>query len=282
MKAQTENEYQKKVNQVIDYISSHLYEPMTLEGLAQRMCISSYHFHRIMRAYLNEPLATYITRQRLERAAIYLQDKRMSLTGVAEKVGYETPQSFSKAFKKQFGFTPAFYRKVFVSDFVLRRKENSFTKIELFPTLCELEKMDLAYIRVIGKYGEEESYTKAWSELGNYLKRTNNLTDETRWIGLSFDDPNITRYKDCRFYACASVKQEVKPFGKIGTILIPPGKFAVYTHKGSYDGLQNLYDNLYMGCPFTLRDAMAFEEYINSPHQVEENDLITKVYIPIE
>lgn len=68
-------------------------------------------FHRIMRAYLHEPLATYIARQRVERAVMYLQMKNIRLAQVAEMVGYETPQSLSKAFKQFFGISPTAYRK---------------------------------------------------------------------------------------------------------------------------------------------------------------------------
>ena len=73
MKSDTEEKYLQQVNRVIDYINSHLNEPLRVETLAREVCLSEYHFHRIMRAYLHEPLATYIARQRVERAVMYLQ-----------------------------------------------------------------------------------------------------------------------------------------------------------------------------------------------------------------
>ena len=106
MKSDTEEKYLQQVNRVIDYINSHLNEPLRVETLAREVCLSEYHFHRIMRAYLHEPLATYIARQRVERAVMYLQMKNIHLAQVAEMVGYETPQSLSKAFKQFFGISP--------------------------------------------------------------------------------------------------------------------------------------------------------------------------------
>ena len=106
MKSDTEEKYLQQVNRVIDYINSHLNEPLRVETLAREVCLSEYHFHRIMRAYLHEPLATYIARQRVERAVMYLQMKNIRLAQVAEMVGYETPQSLSKAFKQFFGISP--------------------------------------------------------------------------------------------------------------------------------------------------------------------------------
>ena len=89
MKSDTEEKYLQQVNRVIDYINSHLNEPLRVETLAREVCLSEYHFHRIMRAYLHEPLATYIARQRVERAVMYLQMKNIRLAQVAEMVGYE-------------------------------------------------------------------------------------------------------------------------------------------------------------------------------------------------
>ena len=77
MKSDTEEKYLQQVNRVIDYINSHLNEPLRVETLAREVCLSEYHFHRIMRAYLHEPLATYIARQRVERAVMYLQMKNI-------------------------------------------------------------------------------------------------------------------------------------------------------------------------------------------------------------
>ena len=54
MKSDTEEKYLQQVNRVIDYINSHLNEPLRVETLAREVCLSEYHFHRIMRAYLHE------------------------------------------------------------------------------------------------------------------------------------------------------------------------------------------------------------------------------------
>ena len=79
MKSDTEEKYLQQVNRVIDYINSHLNEPLRVETLAREVCLSEYHFHRIMRAYLHEPLATYIARQRVERAVMSVSYTHLTL-----------------------------------------------------------------------------------------------------------------------------------------------------------------------------------------------------------
>ena len=276
----TEEKYLQQVNRVIDYINSHLNEPLRVETLAREVCLSEYHFHRIMRAYLHEPLATYIARQRVERAVMYLQMKNIRLAQVAEMVGYETPQSLSKAFKQFFGISPTAYRK--------RRAEryeefSTLKKESLKPEILTEPELKLVYIRIIGRYGEEEPYIEAWRKLRDFLQINGLLTPSTRWIGISFDDPTVTKTEQCRFYACATVEHDVSPQGAFGMKTIPQGRYAVYTLRGSYSGLQEMYDRIYSHpLPTAFRDATSFEEYLNCESDTEEKDYVTRIYIPIE
>ena len=280
MKSDTEEKYLQQVNRVIDYINSHLNEPLRVETLAREVCLSEYHFHRIMRAYLHEPLATYIARQRVERAVMYLQMKNIRLAQVAEMVGYETPQSLSKAFKQFFGISPTAYRK--------RRAEryeefSTLKKESLKPEILTEPELKLVYIRSIGRYGEEEPYIEAWRKLRDFLQINGLLTPSTRWIGISFDDPTVTKTEQCRFYACATVEHDVSPQGAFGMKTIPQGRYAVYTLRGSYSGLQEMYDRIYSHpLPTAFRDATSFEEYLNCEPDTEEKDYVTRIYIPIE
>jgi len=235
-----------------------------------------------MRSALDESLHSYIARQRVERAVMNMQTEKMSLTMLAGMVGYDNPQSFSKAFKKHFGISPKAYSDKLQSrlDDYIKSRGNGHGGIH--SEIIEIEKIELTYIRIFGKYGEDEPYETAWNKLLCFLEKNNALSDTTRFIGISFDDPNITEYHQCRFYACASVQQKISPAGEFGTIQIPEGKYAVYTLKGSYPGLQGLYNNIVVDFNHAIRHGIAFEEYLNSPRDVEEKDLLTKIYIPIK
>ncbi len=54
----TTEEYHRCVNIVIEYINNHLGEEIDLEKLAEISHFSPYHFHRIMKAFLHEPLGS--------------------------------------------------------------------------------------------------------------------------------------------------------------------------------------------------------------------------------
>ena len=67
MKSDTEEKYLQQVNRVIDYINSHLNEPLRVETLAREVCLSEYHFHRTLRHPAHQtrrpPERRYITRR---------------------------------------------------------------------------------------------------------------------------------------------------------------------------------------------------------------------------
>ena len=184
MKSSTENIYKQKVNQVIDYINFNLHQPLQLNVIADIVNMSQRQLLRMMSSALDEPLYSYVARQRVERAVLYMQTEDMSLQNLAGLVGYDNPQSFSKAFKKQFGISP----KTYISRLRMRLKEceHDGKECELHSEVYNFEGLNLVYIRIWGKYGEEEPYETVWSKLIHFLKSNDLLMPDTRFIGLSF------------------------------------------------------------------------------------------------
>lgn len=282
MKKSTEYIHQQKVNDTIDYISAHLSDRLTLRLLSERAHVSQRQLLRIMQSALDESLHSYIARQRSERAVLYMQMDDRPIAEIAEMVGYESSQSFGKAFKKHFGISPRGYMTQ------LRERLQSHTNECLSShespppsVVSEEDDLNLVYIRILGKYGEEEPYRIAWDKLLSFLSEKKSISAHTRFIGISFDDPNVTKPTNCRFYACATVEGDIAPKGEFGTIRIQGGKYAVYTLIGSQTGLQPLYNRIMLNPGYIIRHGLAFEEYINHTRGGAEVQT-TKIYIPIK
>jgi len=71
---------------------------------------SPYHFHRITKAFLGEPIGAFVTRLRVETAARLLRYGDMPIQNIAYRVGYNVPFSLSKAFKQFYGITLTEYK----------------------------------------------------------------------------------------------------------------------------------------------------------------------------
>lgn len=280
----TLNEHEKAINRVIEYINGHLFEMPGIQELAEVANISGFYFHRIFKAIIGENIGEFINRLRMENIAFQIQMKEKSLSEIAFETGYASKHALSRAFKNHFGMPPSIYRSHPKNIHPFFGKEKR-PDLNLQPEIKDIETKNIVYIRIIDVYGAEESFTNAWRKLGKYATDNKLVNESTEFLGLSFDDPAITPPAKCRFYACFTLSGEIKPDGTFGVRKINGGRYAVFTHKGSYYTLKDTYYNIYVNwlpqSLWKLRGSLSFEKYLNSPTSVKEVELLTEIFVPI-
>ena len=94
------------IRQAICYMEEHLYEDINYADVAKSIHMSSYNFHRTFSFIAGMTANEYIRSRRLTLAAQELQATDISVIDAAYKYGYESPESFSKAFSRFHGSTP--------------------------------------------------------------------------------------------------------------------------------------------------------------------------------
>ena len=87
------------------------YQNASLEELAERLSLSPRQTQRLLQEYYGKSFQQKKTEAKMSAAAILLQDKNISITSVAETLGYSSPEHFSGAFKAYYKVSPREYRK---------------------------------------------------------------------------------------------------------------------------------------------------------------------------
>lgn len=87
-------------------MEEHIYEKINYAAVAKSVHMSSYNFHRTFSFIAGMTANEYIRKRRLTLAAQELQTTDISVIEAAYKYGYESPESFSKAFSRFHGSTP--------------------------------------------------------------------------------------------------------------------------------------------------------------------------------
>ena len=90
----------------LSYVEDNLTGEIDPEALAQIACCSTYNFYRMFTFLTDISLTEYIRRRRLSKAAIELQSSSIKVIDVALKYGYDSPVSFSRAFRLLHGVSP--------------------------------------------------------------------------------------------------------------------------------------------------------------------------------
>ena len=91
----------------IDFIEQHLDEPLDVGEIAGKAALSPFYFQRIFGAMCGLTVSDYIRARRMTLAAQELVRSEAKVIDVAVKYGYDSPDSFTKAFQRFHGITPS-------------------------------------------------------------------------------------------------------------------------------------------------------------------------------
>ena len=95
------------LQRAIDYIEEHITEELDYSAIARIACSSSYHFQKVFGLLCGRTLGQYIRERRLTLAGSELSSSDLKVIDAALKYGYDSPESFCRAFTKFHGVTPS-------------------------------------------------------------------------------------------------------------------------------------------------------------------------------
>lgn len=297
-KLDTRNIYAARMLKVLNHVQQNLDDPLNLESLASLAHFSVSHFHRVFKGMLGETVMDHLRRIRLERAYTRLAQSQDSVTDIGLDAGYDSLEAFSRVFRKTFGLSPTECRsqgwtRLFpeapsgvhysmgeIVEFVLNDTGAAVMNVRI-ETLPDIR---IASVRQTGPY--MESADRAWKILFGWGAPKGLFTPRTMIIGITHDDPQATRPEEIRYDAAISLDGDVAVEPPVTLGALPGGEYAIFTHQGPYEGLEETYKTIMSQWLSTsareFRDTPWFEVYRNDPATTPPAQLITDIHIPLK
>lgn len=101
------NGWAEGIQSAVDYIEENLTEELDIEDIAAKAYVSPFHFQRIFSVLCGMTVGDYIRCRRLTLAAQELSSSDIKVIDAAVKYGYDSPDSFARAFTKFHGISPS-------------------------------------------------------------------------------------------------------------------------------------------------------------------------------
>lgn len=100
----------ERIEKTLSYIHSHIYENISLDELADGICLSKDHFIRLFKQEIGTTPLQYINQKKIEKAQLILVTDNMPVKNIAFTLGFDDYSYFNRLFKKLTGATPQEYR----------------------------------------------------------------------------------------------------------------------------------------------------------------------------
>lgn len=290
-------DYLKLFEDMVIYIENHLGEDIRVEEVAQTVGYSYYHLTRQFSAILGESVGSYIKRRRLAAAAKSLLYSNQRIIDIAMEYGFESSESFSRAFKAIYKVSPSIYRKNRIDLFIsakerldpqlLRYRTQNIT---VHPRVVELPDIMAAGIR--GKTTLRNNILpQLWQEFKLKINEIPNQSKKGRAFGIceACEEGNTiyNMNNDVLFSEVAAV--EVDGFEGLPQEFVPKilkgGRYAVFTHKGSLELLSKTFEYIWGTWFLNTKEVLDKREdfelyderYLGNDNPESEID----IYIPI-
>lgn len=264
----------------------------SLAALAADYGCSPSAFHRLFKDATGETPHEHVNRMRLERAAYKLAITSDSVLDIALAVGFKTHETFTRAFRRQYGESPAAWRRASSEAF------NNRSGTRAAPDGCviseinfvTLKPMALLAWRRVGPYGtfnppRFDAAPSDWSPLLNEAKRQN-IRHRQLALVISYDNPFATPPHLQQLDACVPLLDDATaPTGQtIRKITFDGGQFGAIEHRGPPDTLVQAYMALVNAIMISKRHRMRDGPPLEILRELSDDPMqrVTEIYIPAE
>lgn len=279
------------------YIENHLDEDITVVDAARAAGYSYYHLTRQFSAVLGESVGSYIKKRRLANGAKLLLYSNKRVIDIAMESGFGSSEAFSRAFKAAYKVSPQAYRTNRLDLFIAAKDQlgpellyHHARNITVHPKIVELPPIKTAGLRGQTTL-RDNTIPKLWQRFNAMAGKVPNKAPNPRGFGIceACSEGNCLQNmnRDVLFSEVAAV--EVESFDGLPEVFVPKvlpgGRYAVFTHKGSLARITNtfayIWGTWFLHTKETLDWREDFELYDSRFLGYNHPDSEVDIYIPI-
>ncbi|WP_097005764.1 AraC family transcriptional regulator [Lacrimispora amygdalina] len=288
--------YRKALERAVIYIEANLSEDIRVEDVAKAAGYSYYHLNRQFFALLGESIGSYIKKRRLANAAKRLLYTEERIIDIAVDSGFESSEAFSRAFKAIYQVSPQIYRMNRLDACVGSKErldqgllQHLISNVTVHPQIVTMPEIKVAGIR-----GEttlsDIKLRELWNQVNHMHRDIPHLVEGGRGFGICEACNENTLYTMNDWVLFTEVAgYEVDSFEDLPPQfvrkILPAGKYAVFTHRGSLRMLPQTFDYIWGTWFLTTDEELDWREdfelydnrFLGYDHPESEIDL----YIPI-
>lgn len=284
--------YIGNIQRAINYIEENINENIKLNDIAKVSGYSMFHFDRIFKYTVGESVIEYMRKRKLTEAANLLISTNISIIDIAIEYGFNSQQAFTLAFKKFYGKTPGEYRREKHNLVLLGQKRLSLDNIVHLqesitkePNITTLDSFTVVGLLYYGSNRQGE-IPQLWDD---FLSRKHEIKSvKTPRVNLGICDfvPNYDPAISKFYYLACTLVMEIGAGCPKGMIerTYPKSVYAVFTHKGSSENLEDTYRYIYgtyfPKSNYKLAEESDFELYDQRFNDDKDSEM--EIYIPIK
>jgi AraC family transcriptional regulator len=283
-----------RFRRVLSHIDEHLDEPLPLERLSDVAAFSKFHFQRQFTELFGIGVYQYVQLLRLHRAGYRLAyRKQVPITTIAHDSGYDSAESFARAFKKKLVQSPSQFREQpdWETWHAIKQQLSELRNQHMNPSHTSQDvrivEFEATRVAALEHRGDPKLLGETIRRFIEWRKQNRLPPRLSATFNIVYDDPDATEPAAFRFDLCAATEQEIEP-NEQGVIsrLIPGGRCATLRHIGSDATLGQTLRFLYgTWLPMSgeePRDFPLFMQRVTFFPDVAEHQAITDVYLPLK
>ena len=289
----TTTHYLARMRAVLAHIDAHLEDALDVEQLAEVAAFSKYHFHRQFTLLFGMNVGRYVQLLRLKRAAHQLAYRDAArITDIALACGYEAPEAFTRAFRKQAGQSPTDFRDTpqwgtWAADLHALRALRS----QHMPTQPQARSVDIVEredvpVATIEHHGDPARLGQTIRTFIAWRREHRLHPSVSATYNIVYNNPDDVPPDAFRMDICAATRDAIAP-NAAGVVpkTLAGGRYAVLRHIGSDDTLDQsvayLYAEWLPASGEALRDAPLLFQRVRFYPDVPEHEAVTDVLLPL-